>query len=89
MITKLSWYYCIAIGSHNTNANVEERNSVKYCALKKNSDIIIARYPCLILHNALCKVSKAFSWSTGFDITANCVDLSYWFDRSSKKSILK
>ena len=67
------------------------REKFNYISCSKiNPDIIIAWCPCHILHNASCKASKAFSSPSGFGITDHCVDLFYWFDRSSKrKCILK
>jgi hypothetical protein len=59
-------------------------------AKEKNEDIVIAGCPCHILHNASGKAATAFSEVTGFDIEDHCVDVFYWFDKSSKrKSILK
>lgn len=86
----IQWDHCMAIGLDNTNANVGEHYSIKSRAREKNKDIIISGCPRHILHNACGKTGSAFSLSTGFDIEDHCVDMFYWFDKSSKrKSILK
>lgn len=86
----ISWDMVSAIGVDNTNANIGSNNSIKSRALAKNREIVIAGYPCHILHNAASKASDAFSAITSFDLEDHCVDLFYWFDKPSKrKSILK
>ena len=80
----------MAIGLDKSNANIEAQNLIKSWALKKIPIITLAMCLCHIPYSASCKASKAFSLSTEFDITDHCVDLFYWFDRSSKRtSILK
>ena len=89
-INDIRWDHCMAIGLDNTNVNIGEHNSIKSRAKEKNEDIVIAGCPCHILHNASAKATMAFSEITGFDIEDHCVDVFYWFDKSSKsKSILK
>jgi hypothetical protein len=86
----IDWDHCVAIGLDNTNVNIGDHNSIKSRAKEKNEDIIIAGCLCHILHNAAGKAGTAFSEITGFDIEDHCVDVFYWFDKSSKrKSILK
>ena len=80
----------MAIGLDNTNANIGKRNSIKSRAKQKNNDIVIAGCPCHILHNASGKAGSCFSEVMGFDVEDHCVDVFYWFDKSSKrKNILK
>ena len=52
---------------------------------KRVINIIIPGYPCYIFHNASSKASDTFNNITGFDISDHCVDLYYWFDKSSKR----
>ena len=86
----ISWDFVTAYGVDNTNANIGEHNSFKSRALEKNHNIFIAGCPYHILHNAACKSGSAFASVTGCNIEDPCVDLFYWFHKSSKrKSILK
>ena len=51
---------------------------------------MISGCPCHILHNAASKAADAFAAVSDFSVEDHCVDLYYWFDKSSKrKSILK
>ena len=89
-VNSIEWDHCMAIGLDNTNVNIGDHNSIKSCAQEKNDDIIIAGCPCRILHNASGKAGIAFTQITGFDVEDHCVDVFYWFDKSSKrKNILK
>ena len=86
----LSWDKVSALGLDNTNANIGDHNSIKFRALEKNLEIVISGCPCHILHNVSAKAAEAFGNVTGFSAEDHCVDLFYWFDKSSKrKSILK
>ena len=86
----IRWDHCMAIGLDNTNVNIGEHNSIQSRAKEKNEDIVIAGCPCHILHNASAKAAMAFLEVAGFDVEDHCVDLFYFFDKSSKrKSILK
>ena len=80
----------MAIGLHNTNVNIGDHNSIKSRAREKNKNVIIADCPCHKLHNASGKAGTVFSEVTDFDVEDHCVDVFYWFNKSSKrKKILK
>eukprot|EP00794_Sanderia_malayensis_P013387 gene13387-14760_t len=84
----LSWNMVSAIGVDNTNIGAHD--SIKSRAVEKNPEIVISGCPCHILHNAASKAADAFAVVSGFRVKDHCVDLFYWFDKSSKcKSILK
>ena len=57
---------------------------------KEPNVVVVAGCPCHMLHNAAAKGPTAFADATGFDLEDHCVDLFYWFDKSTKrKGILK
>ena len=86
----LSWNIVSAIGVDNTNANIGAQYSIKSRAVEKNPEIVISGCPCHILYNAASKAAVAFAVVSDFSVEDHCVDLFYWFDKSSKrKSILK
>ena len=86
----INWDYCIAICLGNTNAIIEDHNSIKSGAKEKNGSIIIAGCPCNILNNASCKAGEMFSQVTNFDIEDHTVDAFHSFDKASEwKSLLK
>ena len=51
---------------------------------KRMINIIIADCPCRIFHNTSSNAGNTFNSITGFDISDHCVDLYYWFEKSSK-----
>ena len=84
------WDFVTSLGVDNANANIGEHNSLKSRVLKKNHNIFFAGCPCHYFDNAACKSGSTFATVTGFDIEDHCIDLFYWFSKSSKrKSILK
>ena len=79
-----------AIGVDNSSVNIGERNSIKSRVVEKSPEIVISRCSCHILHNAASKAADAFAVISDFSVEDHCVDLFYWFDKSSKrKSVLK
>ena len=42
-------------------------------------------YPCHILHHTFSKAAAALSEMTSFDIEDLAVDVSYWFDKRTKR----
>ena len=79
-----------SIGLDNTNTNIGDHNSIKSRALERNPEIVISGCPCHILHNTASKAADGFAAVSDFSVEDHCVDLYYWFDKSSKrKSILK
>lgn len=41
--------------------------------------------PCHLLHNVGSHASEAFQLVSGFDIEDFCIDMFYWFDKSTKR----
>ena len=83
----VKWNNCTSLGLDNTNANIGDRSSIKTRALEKNLAIKISRLPCHVLHKAAIKASTTFAKITKFCIKDHCVDLHYWFEKSSKRKI--
>lgn len=77
------WRMMSAIGVDNTNKNIGTHNSIKTRALAKNKEIVIAGWPCHILHDAVGKVADLFAEISGFDVENHFRDVFYWFDKSS------
>ena len=85
----LSWDMVMEIGLDNTNASIGDHNLIKSQAVERNPEIVISGCPCHILHNTASKAADAFATASNFSVEDHCVDLFYWFDKSSKrKSIL-
>ena len=73
------------MGLDNTNTNIGNRNSIKTKALEKNPTIKFSGCPYHVLHNAAMEASTGFAKITKFDKEDHCVDLHYWFEKSSKR----
>ena len=74
----------------NTNSNKVQHNSIASWAKEKNKEIITAGCPCHVLHNAAGKAAEEFTKVSEFDFEDHCVNLFFWFDKSTKrKSTLK
>ena len=86
----MPWENVSGLGVDNTNANIENCNSLKTRVLMKNAEVVIARCPCHILHNTAGKASEAFSAVSKFNLENICIDVFHSFEKYTKrKSILK
>lgn len=82
---KLSWNMCVAIGVDNAAVNMGGKNSIKTRALGKNPAIYMAGCSCHIVHNTACKAGSIFAKKTDFDVQDLCVDLYFYFDKSTNR----
>jgi hypothetical protein len=82
---EIHWNSVTGLGVDNTNVNIGEHDSIKSRVLEKEPNIIVVGCACHMLHNAASKAASAFGRVTGFDIEDHCVDLYYWFDKSTKR----
>ena len=76
---------CTSVGVDNTAVNIGIRNSIKTRIQHANPAIYFNGCPCHIIHNAARKASDYFCNICGFDIEELCIDLYYWFDKSTKR----
>ena len=51
----------------------------------KNQATFFCGCPCHNIHNIASKAGEAYIEATGFDIEDFCVDIYYWFDKSTKR----
>lgn len=65
--------------------NVGIRNSIYTRVIQKNPACYFMGCPCHLVHNVACRASSAFSDVTGFDVEDMCVDVYYYFDKSTKR----
>ena len=79
------WSMCTSVGIDNTSVNIGVRNSLKTRVIRRNPAIYFNGCPCHIIHNAARKAGDSFSKCCGFDIEELCIDLYYWFNKSTKR----
>ena len=52
---------------------------------EKNDTCYFMGYPCHLIHNIACHASEVFQKDCSVDIEDLCIDLYYWFDKSTKR----
>ena len=86
----LHWKCVTSIGVDNANSNIGRHNSIASWAKEKSKKIIIVGCPCHVLHNAAGKAAEEITKASVFDFEDHCIDLFFWFDKSTKtKNTLK
>ena len=86
----IPWSNCVGFGVDNTSVNVGIRNSIMTHVKQKVSTCYFMGCPCHLVHNVANYAAEAFQKHCGFDVEDFCVDVFYWFDKSTKrKGILK
>ena len=81
----ISWNNCVSVGEDNTSVNLGRRNSIMTRLTEKNPAVFFNGCPCHIVHNIASKAGDMYSRVTGFDVEDFCVDVYYWFDKSTKR----
>lgn len=81
----IPWTNCVAFGVDNTSVNLGKRNSIKTRVVEKNASCYFMGCPCHLVHNVAARASDAFSKSSKFYVEDMCVDMYYWFDKSTKR----
>lgn len=69
----------------NTSVNVGARNSIFTLVMQKNPVCYFMGCPCHLVHNVVCRASTTFADASGFDIENMCIDVFYYFDKSTKR----
>lgn len=81
----IPWDNCVSVGVDNTSVNLGRRNSIMTRVHEKNPAVFFNGCPCHIIHNVASKAGDAYNQVTGFDVEDFCVDIFYWFDKSTKR----
>ena len=81
----IPWENCVSLSVDNASVNMGIRNSIRSRLEKVSKHVFTHGCLCHILHNADGRASSALAKTTGFDMEELAVDLSYWFDKSTKR----
>ena len=86
----IPWRNCVGFGVDNTSVNIGLRHSIMTHVQQKNAECYFMGCPCHLVHNIAGHASEALQKPAGFDVEDLCVDVFYWFDKSTKrKGILR
>uniref|UniRef100_H2ZWF1 HAT C-terminal dimerisation domain-containing protein n=1 Tax=Latimeria chalumnae TaxID=7897 RepID=H2ZWF1_LATCH len=85
----IPWANCVGFVD-NTRVNLRKRNSstggcIMTRVKEKNAACYFMGCPCHLVHNVACKSARSFTQLSGFDVEDLCVDLFYYFDKSTKR----
>ena len=87
---EISWNNCVGFGVDNTSVNIGKHHSVMSHVLEENNSCYFMGCACHLIHNIACHASESLQEATTFDVEDLCVDIFYWFDKSTKrKGVLK
>ena len=78
------WNKCVSVGVDNTSVNLGKRNSIMTRVREKIPSVFFNGCPCRTVHNVACKAGESYAQVTGFDVDDFCVDIYYWFGKSTK-----
>ena len=79
------WNNCVSIGMDNTSVNVGRRNSIMTKVQVVSPSVFVNGCACHIIHNTAIKAASAFETVTRFNVEDICIDIYYWFDKSTKR----
>lgn len=86
----IPWSNCVGFGVDNTSVNVGLRHSIMTLVKQENKNCYFMGCPCHLVHNVASHASESLQKTSSFDVEDLCVDVFYWFDKSTKrKGILK
>ena len=86
----IPWINCVGFGVDNTSVSIGLHNSLMTHVQKKVAACYFMGYACHPMHNIASSASDALQQESGFDMEDICVDVFYWFDKSTKhKGVLK
>ncbi|KAL5478209.1 hypothetical protein EMCRGX_G025105 [Ephydatia muelleri] len=69
----------------NTSVNVGRKNSIMTKVQAVSPSVFVNGCACHIIHNTAIKAASAFETVTGFNVEDICIDIYYWFDKSTKR----
>lgn len=81
----LSWNNCVGRNVENNNIMIGKHNSKASNTLKKNPSIFIGGCPCHLADVTTSHAHDSFLEVLRVNTENLCIDLHYWFDKSSKR----
>ena len=82
---QIEWNHCVGFGVDNTSVNLGLHNSIMIRVQAKHPSCYFMGCPCHLIHNVASRASDVFQKEVKFDVEDVCVDIFYWFDKSTKR----
>jgi hypothetical protein len=79
------WENCFGVAMDNASVNMGKHNSMKTRFESKNSACYVMGCQCHVMHNTSEKASQEFEKVSAFDVEEFCIDLYYWFQKSTQR----
>ena len=83
---QLPWKNCVGFWLDNNSANLGIHNPINSRVTLKNNSCYFMGCPCHIFHDTIHKWSAGFTCNTIFDVEYFCIDIFYYFDKSTKRT---
>ena len=81
----IPWENCVGFGVDNTSVNIGRHHSIKTQVQQRLESCYFMGCPCHLVHNIASHASEALHKESGVDVEDGCVDVSYWFNKSTKR----
>lgn len=81
----IPWENYVGFGVDNTSVNIGRHHSIKTHVLQRVKSCYFMGCPCHLVHNIASHTSAALQTESNVDVEDVCVDVYYWFDKSTKR----
>ena len=81
----IPWENCVGFGVDNTSVNIGRHHSIKTQVQQRLESCYFMGCPCHLVYNIASHASEALHKESGVDVEDGCVDVSYWFNKSTKR----
>ena len=81
----IPWGNCVGFGVDNTSVNIGRHHSIKTQVQQRVESCYFMGCLCHLVHNIASHASEALHKESGVDVEDMCVDVFYWFDKSTKR----
>lgn len=81
----IPWQHCVRFVVDNTSVNIGRHHSIKTEVQARNPACYFMGCPCHLLHNIASHASEALHRVSKFDVEDMCIDIFYWFYKSTKR----
>ena len=81
----IPWQHCVGFGVDNASVNIGRHHSIITEVQARNPACYFMGCPCHLLHNIASHALEVLYRVSKFDVEDMCIDIFYWFDKSTKR----